>query len=274
MTTITLTRSNLVVPRPALRQTAIAFWYILWRDIWVTLKDWRTFFGMTFVQPVLLLFVFGWLLPRLGQLPSSYSLLLVPGIIAMVILLTAMQSVSFPLTIDFGYTREIEDRLLAPVPVVWVGLAKMVFAAVPGLVSGLLLGALAYALLIDRHAMGIHPVLLLLVATLTAFCGSAAGLALGTLVKLNNVSLIFTIVITPLGFLGCVYFPWNMLGGIRWLQVLTCLNPLTYASEGLRAGMNTVMPHMPVAFVLTGQFISLVGLGSLGLRGFSKKAVD
>jgi len=263
------------VPGVTWRRIATAFFYILWRDVWVTLKDWRGFVGVTFVQPMMMLFVFGWLLPRIGQLPGSYTFLLFPGVIAMVILLTAMQAVSFPLIIDFGYTREIEDRLLAPIPVVWVGLAKIAFAALRGLAAGIFSGVLAYALLLPGQDMREwHGLLLFLVAILTALCGAAAGLALGTLVESANVSLVFSIAITPLGFMGCVYYRWQMLRGIRWFQVLSCLNPLTYGSEGLRAGMTLTMPHMPVRYVLLGQVISLLVLSYFGLAGFQKKAVQ
>jgi len=275
MSSITLSRSNLWVARAAWRRTAIVFCHILWRDIWVTLKEWQAFIGITFVQPVMMLLIFGWLMPRLGQLQSSYSLLLIPGTIAMVILLTAMQSVSFPLIIDFGYTKEIEDRLLAPIPVAWVGLAKMTFAAVRGLAAGILLGSLAYLFLIHgQHLGAFHWPLLFLVATLTAFCGAAAGLGLGTLVKPANLSLVFSIVITPLGFIGCVFYPWKQLDDIPWLQVLTCLNPITYGSEGFRAGMTPATPHMSVSLVLLGQVISLLALSYFGLTGFLRKAVS
>ena len=73
------------------------------------------------------------------------------------------------------------------------------------------------------------------------------GLLLGTLVAPRQIGLIFSLVVIPITFLGCVYYPWQQLGAIPWLKALTLLNPLVYVSEGLRAAMTPSLPHMPVA---------------------------
>ena len=35
----------------------------------------------------------------------------------------------------------------------------------------------------------------------------------------------FGIVVVPITFLGCVYYPWAMLTNVRWLQILVLINP-------------------------------------------------
>ena len=45
----------------------------------------------------------------------------------------------------------------------------------------------------------------------------------------------FSILVVPITFLGCVYYPWAYLDKIRWLQVAVLFNPIVYMSEGLRA---------------------------------------
>jgi len=99
-TTVRKSRAKLV---------STAFVYLLWRDLWVTLREWQAFLAQTLLQPVFFLFIFGSVLPRLGQTSGTYSALLLPGIIAFTTLLTGMQSVALPLTIEFGYTKEIEE---------------------------------------------------------------------------------------------------------------------------------------------------------------------
>ena len=72
---------------------------------------------------------------------------------------------------------------------------------------------------------------------LTGCVGSTIGLLMGTVIKPDQISLMFTLIFTPLLFTGCTYYPWGALSSIRWFQVLTLLNPLTYAAEGLRYSM-------------------------------------
>ena len=110
---------------------ATAFLHLLWRDLWVTLRTWPTFLAMTLLQPIFLLFTFGRLLPMLGQANAGYGVVFLPGIISFTTVLTSMQAVSMPLVIEFGYTKEIEDRLLSPLPVWLVAVQKMVFAVRP-----------------------------------------------------------------------------------------------------------------------------------------------
>ena len=65
---------------------------------------------------------------------------------------------------------------------------------------------------------------------------------MGTVIKPEQISLMFTLIFTPLLFTGCTYYPWGALCKIRWFQAFTLLNPLTYAAEGLRYSM---VPSMP-----------------------------
>ena len=70
------------------------------------------------------------------------------------------------------------------------------------------------------------------------------GLVLGTLVKPNRINIVFSLVFTPLLFTGCSQYPWPSLARLRWFQVVTALNPMTYVSEGLRAALVPSVPHI------------------------------
>jgi len=94
----------------------VAFFAILRRDVAVTGRELPAFLAQVILQPLGLLFVFGRVLTELGFTNPAYAKQLFPGIVAMTIMLTAIQSVAFPLVIDFSFTKEIEDRLLAPLP--------------------------------------------------------------------------------------------------------------------------------------------------------------
>jgi ABC-2 type transport system permease protein len=99
------------------------------------------------------------------------------------------------------------------------------------------------------------------------------GLLLGTAVPPNRISVAFAIVLTPLIFTGATFYPWQALSDLRWFQVLTLFNPLTYVSEGSRAALTT-LPHLGTGWIALGLAVSLVVFGGLGLRGFVRRAVD
>ncbi len=254
---------------------ATAFWFLLWRDLWVTFKQWQTFLAMNLLQPIFFLFVFGRILPMLGQADQGYGTVFLPGIIGMTTLLSAMQAVALPLTLEFGYTKEIEDRLLSPLPVWMVAVQKMVFAAIRGIFAGVMIIPLGRIILgsgfkIDTDHLG----LLFVVALLGAFAGAALGLTLGTLIPPAQIGLMFSLVLTPLLFTGCVYYPWALLNRLRWFQIVTCFSPLTYTSEGFRAALVPQFPHMAIHFIILGQLAFLSLFGYLGVRGFLRKAID
>src|SRR5437763_9529918 len=71
-------------------------------------------------------FVFVDLLPRMGFMGRCYTTALLPGVLAISLTFSSIQSVALPMVQDFGWTKEIEDRLLAPLPIVLVAAEKIV----------------------------------------------------------------------------------------------------------------------------------------------------
>jgi ABC-2 type transport system permease protein len=106
-----------------------------------------------------------------------------------------------------------------------------------------------------------------------AFAGAAMGLVLGTSVPPNKISVAFAIVLTPLIFTGAAFYPWAALDGLRWFQVVTLFNPLTYVSEGMRAVL-TALPHLGSGWIALGLVGSTAIFTALGLFGFQRRAVD
>jgi ABC-2 type transport system permease protein len=81
-------------------------------------------------------------------------------------------------------------------------------------------------------------------------------------------------VLAPMISFGCVYYPWSVLKAFPWLQKAVLLNPLVYASEGLRATLTPQYPHMSIAAVVVALVVVDVVLMALGLRQFQRKAVS
>src|SRR5204862_4904726 len=99
----------------------VAFRALLLRDLVVLRKTLKEFIPRTILQPLLLVFVFTYVFPKIGQGvggadAAQFSTLLVAGVVGIAILMQGIQSVSLPMVQEFGYTREIEDRALAPMP--------------------------------------------------------------------------------------------------------------------------------------------------------------
>ena len=104
---------------------------------------------------------------------------------------------------------------------------------------------------------------------LGSLLGAAMGLILGTYVPPNRISVTLTLVLTPLIFTGSSQYPWPSLGHLRWFQVVSALNPMTYVSEGLRGLMAPGVPHIQtwICFVVAvGSLVVLMAVGMVGVH--------
>jgi len=248
---------------------ARSFLAIVERDLLVIRREAPSFLVQTLVQPLFFLFVFGKVLTGIGTATPSFGTILLPGIVAFTCFLTPLQAVSIDLGRDLGFTHEIDDRLLAPLPNVLVALEKFGLAALRGLIAGACVFPLAYLVL----GSGYHVRTDLVgevagMMVLTALLGAAIGMLVGA-----------ALLITPLLFTGCTYYPWSTLGGIGWFQVVTLFNPLTYAAEGLRHAMlPPIAGHpietLPMGWVLVVLCGSLVVILGAGLRLFRHRVVS
>lgn len=252
----------------------VAFLAIMRRDIAVTGRELPAFLAQVILQPLGLLFVFGRVLTDLGFTNPAYAKQLFPGIVAMTIMLTAVQSVAFPLVIEFSFTKEIKDRLLAPLPASWVAAEKIAFAASRAIVAGLVMFPVGWLVLGSiPFALNGLPLLVAMIV-LGALAGGAMGMTLGTAVTPQRINIIFAIVLTPLIFTGCSQYPWPSLSKLPWFQVLTLANPMTYVSEGTRAALLPNGVHMSTWIPPLALLLALAVFGYTGMRGFKKRAID
>jgi ABC-2 type transport system permease protein len=250
------------------------FWALLARDVVVVRRELVYFLMRTAMQPLMFAVVFGYLLPKMGFVRAGYTSALLPGVLAVSLALAAVQSVALPMVTDFGFSREIEDRLLAPIPNRLVALEKVVSGTLQALISA------AFVLPISRLVMGPIPGLsmshvgqIALVTVFGAVAFSMMGLYLGCVVAAQQIGLLFGIVVAPMIMFGCAYYPWRGLEAAPVIKYLVLVNPLTYISEGLRGVLIPGMPHMPLPAVLGALTVITVVFWRLGLRAFMKRAV-
>src|SRR5881227_2717743 len=257
----------------------MAFLAILRRDMVVTGREFIAFLVQVLLQPLFFLFIFGKVLPSIGFARPGFAAVLLPGIVALTIVMTALQGVTLPLVLDLGYAREIDDRLLAPLPVGLVAVEKVLFAAMRGLIAGTIIFPLAYVILGSEFNVRTDAIGAIIgVMILTAFAGATLGLTIGTLVKPEQIGLMFSLIFTPLIFTGCTYYPWGALDSIRWFQIITLFNPLTYAAEGLRFAMvpsyyGHALSTLAMPWIILGLSVTIVVFCIFGIRTFRRRVV-
>lgn len=251
-----------------------AFAAILWRDVVVAVRDVHTLLVQSVLQPALLLFVFGSVLGTMGLIRPDYTDLLFPGLLAMTMMLAAIQQCSVALSVDFAFTREIEDRLLAPLPSWLVAVEKLIFASIQGFLAGITMLPLGLLMLGGLPWSWSGLPLLLLVLAIGTFCGAALGMVMATLVPPTKVQLVFGLILMPLAFTGCAQYPWSALADMRWFQVVSLLNPLTYMSEAARGALLPAHDHLPSWVCLAALVVAGALLAALGIRGFQRRAVQ
>jgi ABC-2 type transport system permease protein len=273
-----------VVPLAPIRggSSATAFRALLLRDLTVLRKNLKEFLPRTLLQPLLLVFVFTYVFPKIGQgiggggggaAAGYFSTLLTAGVIAVAILFQGIQAVALPLVQEFEYTKEIEDRVLAPLPVEMVAVEKVVAASLQCMLAAALVFPIAAIVPATPVHLHINWLVLVTLGPLACVMAAALGLTFGTLFEPRTVPLLFGVIIVPITFLGCVYYSWSALRPIRWLQIAVLANPLVYISEGFRAAL-TNSHHMSLGAIY-GVLLAFTALFLWrGIEGFKKRVLS
>ncbi len=248
---------------------------LLHRDLRVARRELPYFLLRVGLQPLLFTFIFGFVMPRLNLIPRGYTEMLLPGILGLSMTLSSMQAVALPLVLDFGWTKEIEDRLLAPISIAGVAIEKILVGILQAMIAGLVVLPLAWLLMGVHLSLGpIEIVNLLLIAILSSWLFAAFGMVVATIVEPQQIGLVFNVLLAPMIFFGCAYYPWATLHVIPWFQWAVLFNPLVYANEGFRLALTPAKPHMS-GWLVYGALLGFSALFTwLGLRKFAKRAVD
>jgi ABC-2 type transport system permease protein len=252
-----------------------AFLALLRRDLVVTSRHAAPLLLSTLTQPILVILVFGNILPRLGLVATGFGTIMVPGLMAITMLMAGVQGVLIPLAQDLSGTREVDERLLAPIGVFAVSVERIVAGAIHAAAAGLVAGP---AMIVLMHGVGageIRPFWPLLLP-LVGVCGllsASFGLTLGTQVQPRFSGLLFAVVLGPMMLFGCAYYPWASLSAIGPVQYLFLLNPLTFVSEAMRLAVTPNTPHMPVPLLVAGLLAFLLLFTATGARAFEKRTI-
>ena len=225
MTAITTTPAPAAAPARPTASRWRTLGALLARDLRVIRRDVLAFAVRSVIQPALFVFVFTYVMPRIGAQGGStpfssgsgggaqqtFSTILVPGLVATAIVVQGLLAVTAPLMMELSYTREIEDRVLAPVSAATLGIEKIIVGTAQALVAGVVV----FPFVLFVHASGQAPQLdfadwplLVLVLLLAAGFTSAFGMFLAMFIDPRKLSTMFAIIVVPMTMLGCVYYPW------------------------------------------------------------------
>ena len=252
-----------------------AFLGLLRRDLLVASRSALPLLLSALTQPVLVVLVFGNILPRLNLVAPEFRTVMVPGLMAITMLMAGVQGVLMPLVTDLSGSREVDERILAPIGIFGVALEKVVAGAIHSGLAGLVALPAMMILMHEVGGVSVHPRFILLLP-LVALCGllsAAFGLTLGTQVQPRYSGLLFAVVLGPLMLFGCAYYPWAGLHVLGPFQYVFLVNPLVFMSEAMRAAVTPDVPHMPVSLMLAGILGFTALFTALGAREFERKTI-
>ena len=273
------------VPQPTLARTFAA---MMAREFRVLRRNAVGTFIRTVMQPLLFVFVFTYVMPKIGggvifgsagaagAGSVNFATILVPGLMASMLLMQGIMAVTFPLVMEFSWQRTIEDRALAPVPIGILAMQKITAGAAQAFIGALIVFPIVLVVHAAGQAPHVHvtnwPMLAFILVT-ASLLTAALGLLLGTVMDPRKMQMLFAAILLPATMLGCVYYPWAALHQIRWLQFLVLINPMVYMSEGLRAVLTPGTAHMPMWAILTVLVGGTAVFGYLATRTFTRRVL-
>ncbi|MBN8481269.1 MAG: ABC transporter permease [Xanthomonadales bacterium] len=243
------------------RPNLVALLTIARREVVRILRIW----GQTLVPPAITMtlyfLIFGSLIGRrIGDMGGyDYMDFIVPGLVMMSIIQNSYGNISSSF---FGakFGRHVEELLVSPMPS-WVILGGYVAGAV---LRGLMVGVIVLVIAMCFTRVRVpHPLVMLSTVLLGATIFSLAGFVNAVYAKkFDDVAIVPTFILTPLTYLGGVFYSVTLLPG--WAQAATHANPIFYMVNAFRYGLlGTTDVPLGVAYALMLGFV--VGLGALAL---------
>jgi len=235
----------------------IALLTITTREARRILRIWMQTLLPPAVSMTLYFIIFGSLIgPRIGVMSGfSYMEFIAPGIIMMAIINNAYANV---VSSFFGakFQKHIEEMLVAPIPnfIILLGFIS------GGIARGLMVGAVVTVVALFFTELNVHSIpVVISVVLLTSILFSLGGLINAIFArKFDDISIIPTFVLTPLIYLGGVFYSINLLP--EFWQKVSALNPILYMVNAFRYGMLGVSDiDITKAFVIIILFILVLG---------------
>ncbi len=232
-----------------------------------TLKLWKQTLLPPIISTSLYFFIFGKLLgQRMGSVSEvSYLEFIIPGLIMMSMLNAAFHAAVFVVFLA-KFTKSIEEILVSPMHPFAILLSFMG----AGLLRGLLVGGSVWIVSLFFVSVDItHPVWMSVIAVLACSVFAVLGVINGLYAKtFDDTVLVPTFVITPLSYLGGIFYSVSMLPPI-W-QKVALFNPLVYLIGSFRSAFHGTQ-DIPVSMVTS---VGLMALSLLVLGAVTYRLID
>lgn len=213
-----------------------SFYTMIRKDVVRIFRVWVQTFLPSIITSVLYFLIFGTVLgSKIGTMQGvPYMTFVVSGLVMLAIVTTSYANTSFVFFSSKFFARSIDEILVSPTPP-WLIIAGFVGG---GIVRGVLVGTLVLlvSIFFTGLHLAVHNILIIFsFAILTALIFSLAGLVNGVYAKsIDGINIIPTFVLTPLVYLGGVFYSVHVLPG--WWKAITYANPLFYLVNGFRYG--------------------------------------
>lgn len=237
---------------------------IVRREIVRIMRIWTQTLIPPAITMTLYFVIFGKLIgSRIGTIQGGYTYMqyIVPGLVMMSIITNSYGNISSSF---FGakFSRAVEEMLVSPMPN-WVILTGYVTGAVA---RGLAVGVLVLGIALFFTSLHIaHPIITFASVLLGAVIFSLAGFVNAVYAKkFDDIALVPTFILTPLTYLGGVFYSIQMLGE-PW-QAISRINPILYMVNAFRYGVLGISDvHVGVAFVVMLGFVAALTAFALQL---------
>ncbi len=248
------------------RINLIALKSILHKEVHRFMRIWV----QTLVPPAITIslyfIIFGSLIgSRIGQMGGfDYMTFIVPGLIMMSVITNSYSNVASSF-FSAKWQRNVEEMLVAPVPN-WVIVAGYVGG---GMARGMLVGLIVTIIAMFFTEIQIHNIwVILITVSLTAAVFSLGGLINAVFAgSFDDISIIPTFVLTPLTYLGGVFYSLSLLP--EFWQGVSKLNPIVYMVSAFRYGFLGYQDvSLTTSFIVIGIFI--VSLYAIAMTLISK----
>ncbi|WP_111412497.1 ABC transporter permease [Billgrantia lactosivorans] len=242
-------------------QVAIALWTLVVKEIKRFTRIWPQTLLPPSITMAMYFIIFGSLIgSRIGQMDGfSYMDFIVPGLIMMAVITNSYSNVASSFFSN-KFQRSVEEMMVSPMPN-WVILSGFVLG---GMARGLGVGLIVtlVSLFFTRISVA-HPLLTVGVVVLTAALFSIGGFINALLAnKFDDVSIVPTFVLTPLTYLGGVFYSISLLP--TFWQNASLLNPILYMVNVFRHGFLGVS-DIPVGWALAAIVAFIIVLFTVAL---------
>lgn len=213
------------------------FLTLLKREVYRYIKNPLVTIGPPIVSQILYVLVFGLVLgPRIGTVSGfSYISFMFPGLVMMALITNSFMNPGWSLYMARHFNW-IEPVLSSPMSSTEIVLAYILAGVIRGLIVSAIL--ILLALSIPTVVVVSYPGVMILYLVIVSFLGSALGTLIGLWAdKFDHMALAQSFGLFPLVFLGGVFYSLDMIEGLKVLEILVKVNPVTHMINGLRFGM-------------------------------------